>query len=513
MSLFYRTMRRAGVALAVTAVGLVAPMGPALPVAVATEVKPYLVPVGSGYSITPLLSVADRVPETGDPTRQYQMVGIPDGLGAYQGAFGPVNVFSTHELPRGTTSEPFVGRPLNRGAFVSAWRLDRNRNVLSGDRAYDRVYTEDTFVGPAAQVNNSTPAFARFCSSSLPGAEAGFDRPILLTGEESNSPDTFDGMGGVSVAIYGNEAHALPRLGRFSKENTLVMPNTGTPTVIITLEDGPSTPDSQLYMYVGQKDRSSPSALARNGLNNGSLYVFVSTTSGKFNEQTFQEGTISGRWTLIPGAQNMTDVQLETAADAAGAFGFVRIEDGAFSKSHKHQFFFVTTGGNPGAGNSLGRLYGLSLNPANPVGPARLQVAYNADHVIEDGGDIAISPDNIDTSTQYLMVQEDGTAQSRPIMEQKGRDGSIWRFNLLTGLGGQWVDVASALRVAELDPPGRDGIPVGAGIWESSGIIDAPPWFGEGSWVLDVQAHPLSIAPAPNTVEDGQLLLMVPAGS
>ncbi|MGH2573114.1 MAG: alkaline phosphatase PhoX [Actinomycetota bacterium] len=506
-------LRAPSMALAVMAAGLATPAGLAAPVSVATQVKPYLVPVGSTYTVAPLLSVADRVAETGDPTRLYQMVGIPDGLGAYQGVFGPVNLLMSHEFGKGTSSEPFVGRPRNRGAIVSRWLLDRNGNVLSGDRAYDWVYMEDTLVGPAAQENNATPAFARFCSASLPGREAGFDRPIYLAGEEAVSPDTFDGKGGLTVAVLGNEARALPKLGRFSKENNLVMPNTGTQTVIMSLEDGPSTPDSQLYLYVGQKDRSSPSPLSRNGLNNGNLYVFVSTTPGKFDELSFQEGTISGRWEQIEGAEDMTDVQLEAAVDAAGAFGFVRIEDGAFSKTHGNQFFFVTTGGNPGAGNALGRLYALTLNSGNPVGAARLQVVYNADHVIEDGGDIAISPDNLDTSTEYLMVQEDGTSQSRPIMEQKGRDGSIWRFNLRMGLAGQWVDVDSALRVAELDPPGRDGIPVGAGIWESSGILDASQWFGAGSWLLDVQAHPPTTPPAPNTVEDGQLLLMVPAGN
>ena len=147
---------------------------------------------------------------------------------------------------------------------------------------------------------------------------------------------------------------------------------------------------------------------------------------------------------------------------------------------------------------------------------------YNADQVIAAGGDIAISPDNIDVSDKYPMINEDGTAESRAIMAAKGRDGSIWRFKLT---GSHGLDVSSAERVAELDPPGHDGISVGPGVWETSGIIDTADLFGFGpfgfahafglghhfkseSWLFDVQAHAPTTVPAPNTVEDGELLLM-----
>jgi hypothetical protein len=104
------------------------------------------------------------------------------------------------------------------------------------------------------------------------------------------------------------------------------------------------------------------------------------------------------------------------------------------------------------------------------------------------------------------MINEDGTTESRAVMAAKGRDGAIWRFDLKTGEG---VNAASALMVAELDPPGRTGAPpVGPGVWETSGIIGTASLFGEGSWLFDVQAHGPTPAPKPNTVEDGQLLLL-----
>ena len=97
------------------------------------------------------------------------------------------------------------------------------------------------------------------------------------------------------------------------------------------------------------------------------------------------------------------------------------------------------------------------------------------------------------------MASEDGTTPSRVQMERLGREASIWRF----GKG----DLA-ATRIAELNPPARDAvdIPV-SGTWETTGIVPAPG-LGSDAWFVNVQAHGPTRAPAPNTVEDGQLLLL-----
>jgi hypothetical protein len=109
------------------------------------------------------------------------------------------------------------------------------------------------------------------------------------------------------------------------------------------------------------------------------------------------------------------------------------------------------------------------------------------------------------------MINEDGTSESRPVMARKGRDGSVWRFEL----DRHGLDVSTAKRIAELDPPGRDGVPVGPGIWETSGIIDASELFGRNTWLSDVQAHSPTAAPGDPTrtitVEDGQLFLLRPS--
>jgi hypothetical protein len=463
-----------------------------------TRVHPYTVPVGPDYSIIPLLSAGDRVPRTSNPNQLFQMIGIPDGLGAHTNDDGTTTLYMNSELVNAVRSEPIVGAPLSRGAFVSKLLLAADGSVLSGDVAYADIHIENAFLGAAPTISNSTPAFSRFCSGALAWKDAGFDRPIYFCGEESSGTNTFDGRGGQAVAIFDNALFTLPRLGHLSWENAVPRPHAGKDTVIMCMEDG-ELGECQLYMYVGRKDNSRrASPLRRNGLDNGTLYVFVADAGSPTNEAAFHSGTLSGRWVALPGAENMTDVEIEAAADAVGAFPFDRIEDGAFKPSSPNEFYFDTTGGS--AGNALGRFYHLALNSGDVRGPATITLIYNADQVIAAGGDIGVSPDNVGASDDYVMINEDGTAQSRLVMAAKGRNGNIWRYNIHTG---------ALHNIAELRSIGRDGIVTNPGIWETSGIIDTTEMFGRDSWLFDVQAHSPTVAPLPNTVEDGQLLLMI----
>ena len=480
-----------------------------------TDVKPYLVPVTTDYAIQPLLSVGDQLPNTSDASRTYQMVGIPDGLGAHRGRGNSTVLLMNHEFGPTVISQPNVGETRLRGAFVSRFILDRKARVLSGEVAYDKIVDESTgIVYPPADETNTTRGFGRFCSGDLVWKNAGFDRPIYFPGEEVGASDSFDTKGGLAFALFDREIHSLPKLGRFPWENTLVRPVPGAQTVIMLMEDGPAGPESQLSMYVGTKSKAkNASVLSRNGLDTGKFYAFRSTTPGQTTEVNYQSGSITGQWVEIPGVENLTDVQLEAALDAQGAFGFIRTEDGAWSKTDKNLFYFVTTGGSPG--NVLGRGYELKLNPSDVLGPCTLNVIYNGDTIDAAGGDIAFSPDNVDTSKRYLMIQEDGTSSTRPKMAERARDGSIWRLDLRNGFAPK--------RVAELNPPGTGRgpavppsnvrplpPPVGPGVWESSGIIDSSEFYGDDSWITIVQAHGPSLAPAVGTVEDGQLLLMLP---
>ena len=216
--------------------------------------------------------------------------------------------------------------------------LDEDGTVLSGERAYDTVYNENTLVGPAAEVGNSTRGFARFCSGFLAGSEQGFDRPIYFTNEEDGGANTFDGIGGLSVAIFDNELHTLPKLGRFAKENTVVQPSTGHRTVIMSIEDGPSALDpavenSQLYIYVGDEGPP-PRRLrprAQRARQRQALRLRTRTTPRIASELPFQDGTIAGEWVEIPGADDDERGAARGGERRRRAMRFARPEDGAFN--------------------------------------------------------------------------------------------------------------------------------------------------------------------------------------
>jgi secreted PhoX family phosphatase len=471
-----------------------------------TAVQPYAVSLSGDYVVVPLLSVGDRVPHTSDSSKQYQMIGVPDGLGAYKAGAGNSVIYMNHELAGTNISEPVIGEPLHRGALVSKFILSADGEVLSGERGYDVIIDPAGNQLPPARTDNTTPAFNRFCSGTLAWLDTGFDRPVYLCGEENPAPATFDGKGGLACAIFDHVLYTLPHLGHFQHENFPVRPHPTPETVLILMEDDAAY-HAQLYMYVGQKDFT-PGAdpLARNGLIGGRMYVLAATTPGMATEVNFQSGSIEAHWVEIAGVAGMNEAQLDAAAVAAGAFGFAKSEDGAWSKLDKNEFFFNSTGDtlnstNP-PGNHLGRTYRLNLNEGEVTGPCTLTILYNADQVLAAGGDIAINPDNIDVGKDFVMVCEDGTGFGRTAMANKSRDGQIWRYDLKNNY--------AATPIVSLKTPGRDGKAVTAGVWETSGVLDAEHLFGKNSWLFDVQAHPPTAAPAPNTVEDGQLLLLLP---
>ncbi len=492
-----------------------------------TGVKPYSLAYSTDYVVKPIFSVGETIQRTTDASQQFQLVGIPDGMGAHQLPGGRVALFMNHEFVANAQSKPIVGGPTYVGAIVSRIVLSKEANVLSGDIAYDVVVDREldqTF--PVATVENGRKGFGRFCSGSLAWKEAGFDRPFYFCGEESDTQPPFgspaavyDGKGGLGVVIFDRQLHTMPWIGRFAWENTLVRPDAGKYTVLMGMEDGPNTTDNQLYMWVGVKDKKASEPLAKNGMarQSGKLYVLIPDDPTQISEAVVTSGSFNAHWVAIDNAEALTDVELEAASDALGAFGFVRIEDGAFDKKDANTFYFVTTGS--GAVNVLGRLYKVELNKHNPAGPCKLTVIYNADTIVAAGGDIAISPDNIDTSRDYIMINEDGTSQSRTVMASKGRDGQIWRLDIKNNF--------AATPVVELNPRGTvqgatpvtvPGLPgnypatpvVGPGVWETTGIIDASEFYGKDTWLFNTQAHGPSLAPAPFTVEDGQLLIMMP---
>jgi hypothetical protein len=105
-----------------------------------------------------------------------------------------------------------------------------------------------------------------------------------------------------------------------------------------------------------------------------------------------------------------------------------------------------------------GSVFKFVFNENNPRKVDSFSVLAQGDSDSDDLFVPFVNPDNMGTSVNSLMVQEDADWAK------------IWQYDLTSG---NWVEVAM---VNDED-------------WESSGIVDASEWFGPGTWLLNVQGH------------------------
>ena len=115
-----------------------------------------------------------------------------------------------------------------------------------------------------------------------------------------------------------------------------------------------------------------------------------------------------------------------------------------------------------------------------------------------------MNPDNLGINDTTLVIQEDRNKASSTARVHTYDLGS----STLTSVA--WLD------------PSRRAIEAGGGpgVWESSGVIDVSAFFGDGFWLLDVQAHDTkarqqgpSLEIDSATGERGQPLLVHLAGT
>jgi hypothetical protein len=474
------------------------------------------------YSFQPIVTVGDYVSVTGGaPTDKFAFVGLPDAMGVYKDPVTSENIlFVAHELGSNTVTEPLFGQTKFKGALVSRYVLGEDASVTSAGVAHQSLFLENVFFNPTPPKDGtSVRGFARFCSGSFAGTAHGMDRPIFFTNEESAGG--FDTRGELSIAIIDGNMHTLPALGRVARENTIVMPRRDALTAIVSMEDN-GTP-SYIYLYVGTKQRRSTSALDKNGLTGGKIYVLGGrgADAGK-GEATFKLGTLLGRWIEIPNAAALTNSQLKSASTAAGAFSFVRVEDGEFDPLAPTRTFFVaSTGGS--APNNLGRLYKINFNPANPAADFTMDVVYNADEIVTPGGNInagtdwPVSVDNIAVTADRIVICEDTNSPAVAVYTKYGRNGGVWTLDRNANYAAKYqADFNFAYTNA------RDNTTRNRGLWESSGVIDASAIYGAGSFLINVQAHGpqrtniakptggtyTSAEAGSRFAEDGQVMLM-----
>lgn len=419
-----------------------------------------------GATVQAILTAGDTLPGG------YVFPPQGDGLGGY-GDGSRLVLFSNHELGEGGLSGS-AGTPRFRYARVSRLVLDRaSRTVLSASFAVD-----------------SAAGYRSLCSATWAGAREGLPGGWFLTGEEAIGAQK-DGM---QLAISrGGQVVEMPWIGRFAHENLVAIPGFPGRVVLAGLDD--SRGASELYLYVAASEAA---VLA----GQGTLYVFTSTAAG--NVGALAPGqAIDGRFVAIPGAASLTSAQLQAAANAAGALRFVGVEDGDYDRRAGitlPTLYFVDTGSAtvPSAAapwDPFGSIYRVELQPSDPTS-ARLTLLARSQGPASGWA----SPDNVATSARSLMVQED------PTHPAWARAPQIWRFPLGTSGAPGAPQAVAVLQNADCSYAASN-------CWESSGIVDASAWLGQGTWLFDVQAHGRPEPRLGLTRESAQLLVLTVPGS
>jgi hypothetical protein len=234
----------------------------------------------------------------------------------------------------------------------------------------------------------------------------------------------------------------------------------------------------------------------------GKLYVFKGRTIMRSGDLKTGEH-VTGDWVEVPNSASLSSAGLQSAVTALGAFAFIRLEDSDYDHrpGARPALYFVDTGapvlcsGTPC--DPYGSIYRLDINTTDPTRPARLFLLARSSGA-QSGWS---SPDNIASGTRSLMVNED-PANSTFAGQ---RAPQIWQFRYTrTGL-------TQGRAVVALTNPTCDD--AAGTCWESTGIIDASAWLGEGAWLFNVQAHTLPAVGANIPKEGGQLDLLRIKGS
>jgi hypothetical protein len=457
--------------------------------------SPYVIGVDPAISTVSLLTVGDQT-EAADG---WQMVGIPDGLGAFDNGDGTFTVLMNHEL--GAT-DGVVRDHGFAGSFVSKLVIDKTTlEVKEGSDLIQHAFVYNSATG---NYDPLTSAIGRLCSADLPSESAFYNAEtglgynggrIFMSGEEVGN----DGRA-FAHFVTGTEAgnsYELAWLGNMSYENQVANAHSGDKTVVALTDD--STP-GQVYFYVGDKKAAAPGldALDMAGLTGGTFYGLkvteLDTLADNNNEQ--QNTTLGDDFASAFTLESLGDVsgmnggQIQTASEAAEVTEFLRPEDGAWSTVDPDVFYFVTTNGF----GAPSRLWAAEFNDVtNPTAGGTIRMLLDGN---EPGGPEMMDNITVTKDGKILMCEDVG-----------GNDyiGQIWQYDPAT----DQLTVLAQHNPDRFDP----NAPVGGETFltrdeEASGIIDVTDILGSAGqnvFLFDTQAH-FNIG--GELVQGGQLQLM-----
>ena len=442
---------------------------------IGTSTTPYMIPSQQGVEFTSILSAGDNV-------NGYKMVGIPDGLGAYDNGNGTFTVLMNHEL--GNT-QGIVRAHGSKGAFVSKWVINKSDfSVVSGSDLIQNVklWNGTAYITYNAATPNVLAEFNRFCSADLPAVSAfynsatglGTQERIFMNGEEAGVEGR--AMAHIATGANAGTSYELPALGKYSFENSVASPLESNKTVVIGLDD---TGDGQVYVYVGTKTNTG-TEVDKAGLTNGKL--FGVKVSGLIVETSASVPAAGTAFTLIDlgDVKNTTGATLQANSVTANVTGFLRPEDGAWDPKSPNNFYFATTN----SITSPSRLWRLSFTDAkNPELGGTITAVLDGTE-----GQVMLDNITIDNYGHVLLVEDVGG---------NAHIGKTWQYTIATD---QLKEIAShdesrfvtgAPNFLTIDE-------------EATGILDVESILGKGMFLVADQAH-YNIA--GEFVQGGQLLV------
>ena len=432
----------------------------------------YIKPLVAGWQAKPLIAAGEAA------GNGYVMVGVPDGLGAFDNGDGTLTVLMNHEIPGDKGIKRAHGA---KGAFVSRWVIRlADLKVVSGEDMVREVQLWDTVNG--SHRPTSSVAFGRFCSADLAPRSAylddegeGFGQQLLLNGEEEKDSGG-RAMAHVASGPQAGMSYELPHLGRVAWENLLALPQSGKRTVVVGMDDYPG---GHVYVYVGEKRREGNPA-EKAGLVGGSLYAV------RFEGE---------RFSLLPlgDVVGLDGKALRVRARELGATPLLRPEDGAWDKLDRNLFWFATTDKIDGQSQLFRMLFDDARMPERG---GRVSVALTAKDI---GGQMF---DNIavDGGGRILIDEDPGNDKFAA---------GIWLFDPR--------QPGKAVRIFDADPDhflNHDSPSFMTEDEEQSGIVEVTDAVRTAAWFEPGKRYYLGVAqahkphPQPELVEYGQLYLI-----
>jgi hypothetical protein len=176
-----------------------------------TKTKPYLQVIAPSNSTVKSLITFNDILSNG-----YVFPRLPDGLALIHNRDGLIDIFVNHELALDKVDEY---------AKVSKITVDENGRIISGEL-----------------IEDGSGKYERFCSATI-FTENRFKNPLFVTNEEIEE--------GIVVAydIVTKNKTEMPWLGKFSHENTILVPNKNNKTIAFTTEDGEPNHPNYTYLF------------------------------------------------------------------------------------------------------------------------------------------------------------------------------------------------------------------------------------------------------------------------